>query len=438
MTKKVKIVLPALGEGIIEATLMQWLKKVGDTINLDEPIAEIATDKVDTEVLSPAEGVVERFFFTEGEIPKVGDLIAVMSVADHVDIPAHLLLTDDSGNAKPSKKNIAGDKMPMLESEKESQHTIPAPSGRQAWISPLVKSIMKNEGISADELVNIVGTGQDSRVTRDDILAYLDKRITSPTSVSTPAPTQKAEPTTSYSTDSALHTIIPMSRLRTIIADRMVQSVQTAPHVTSFVEADVTNMVLWRNKNKAAFEKQHGQKLTFTPLFMEAVASAIKQFPNVNASVGKNEVIVHHEVNIGMATALPSGDLIVPVIKNAEEKNLLGLTKTVNDLATRARANKLKPDEIKGGTFTVTNVGSFNNISGTPIINQPEVAILALGAIKKRPAVIETPQGDTIGIRHQIILSLSYDHRVVDGSLGGMFLAKIGEILENFDINRTL
>ena len=438
MTKKVKIMLPALGEGIIEATLMQWLKKVGDTINLDEPIAEIATDKVDTEVLSPADGVVERFFFSEGEVPKVGDLIAVMSVADSVDIPAHLLLTETLTNTKSPKKEVENVETPKTESSEESQSTDPLTNGRGAWISPLVKSIMKSENISDNEFSTIHGTGQDGRVTRDDILAFLDKRTTTPTPVLTTAPAKKTEPAPAYSIDSALHTIIPMSRLRNIIADRMVQSVQTSPHVTSFVEADVTNMVLWRNKNKEDFEKQHGQKLTFTPLFLEAVASAIKQFPNINASVGQNEVIVHHEVNIGMATALPSGDLIVPVIKNAEEKNLLGLTKTVNDLATRARANKLKPDEIRGGTFTVTNVGSFNNLAGTPIINQPEVAILALGAIKKRPAVIETPQGDTIGIRHQIILSLSYDHRVVDGSLGGLFLAKIGEILENFDINRTL
>jgi 2-oxoglutarate dehydrogenase E2 component (dihydrolipoamide succinyltransferase) len=229
-----------------------------------------------------------------------------------------------------------------------------------------------------------------------------------------------------------------MSRMRTIIAERMVQSVMTSPHVTSFVEADVTNLVLWREKNKAAFEMKYGEKLTFTPLFVEAMVTALKQFPMINVSVGKNEILVHKQMNIGMATALPSGDLIVPVIKNADEKNLLGLTRAVNDMATRARTNQLKPDEIKGGTFTFTNVGTFNNIAGTPIINQPEVAILALGAIKKRPAVIETPQGDTIGIRHQIILSLSYDHRVVDGALGGMFLAKVGELLEKFDSGRSI
>lgn len=435
MSKKVKIMLPALGEGIIEATLMQWLKKVGDTIILDEPIAEIATDKVDTEVLSPAEGVIERFFFSEGEIPKVGDLIAVISASDSANIPEHLLLTEGGVSLVESKAEIKSAPVPTTSIELDPMNEIN--HSEIKWISPLVKSIMKTEGISVEELEKVHGSGKNGRVTRDDILSYVETQKVEKTSTLV----QKSEtsiPQPIISTESTLNTIIPMSRLRTIIADRMVQSVQTSPHVTSFVEADVTNMVLWRNKNKAAFEKQYGQKLTFTPLFMEAVTNAIKQFPNINASVGQNEVIVHHEINIGMATALPSGDLIVPVIKNAEEKNLLGLAKTVNDLAARARSSQLKPDEIRGGTFTVTNVGTFNNIAGTPIINQPEVAILALGAIKKRPAVIETPQGDTIGIRHQIILSLSYDHRVVDGSLGGMFLAKIGELLENFDINRSL
>jgi 2-oxoglutarate dehydrogenase E2 component (dihydrolipoamide succinyltransferase) len=435
MTKKAKILLPPLGEGIIEATLMQWLKKTGEKIHVDEPIAEIATDKVDTEVLSPLEGTLDRTFFKEGDIPKVGDLIAVLDVADGVQIPPHLLLNEE--NQSPAVEATKTENK-TREQETKMREIITASETTEKqmeiWLSPLVKSIAKEEGISDKELGLIKGTGLSGRITRDDILYFLKNRAQNVTETSVVV--EKKPETVSPNT--ILAEIIPMSRLRTIIAERMVQSVMTSPHVTSFVEADVTNLVQWREKNKAAFEMKYGEKLTFTPLFVEAMVAALKQFPMINVSVGKNEILVHKQMNIGMATALPSGDLIVPVIKNADEKNLLGLTRAVNDMANRARTNQLKPDEIKGGTFTFTNVGTFNNIAGTPIINQPEVAILALGAIKKRPAVIETPQGDTIGIRHQIILSLSYDHRVVDGALGGMFLAKVGEFLEKFDSGRSI
>lgn len=437
MTKKVKILLPPLGEGIIEATLIQWLKKVGDKVELDEPIAEIATDKVDTEVLSPAPGILERTFFKENEIPKIGDLIAVLSVEASVDIPSHLLLTP--GNTPQTSANH-----PTLELVKTSTTQTPdienetRQQPENKWISPLVRSIATHEGIDDKELETIKGTGQGGRITRTDMEAYLQQR-TNQQPVSQQYLTEVVSaPASSESTFSKLTEVIPMSRMRTIIAERMVQSVTTSPHVTSFVEADVTNIVLWREKNKKSFEQKYGEKLTFTPLFVKAMVEAIKLFPMINVSVGKNEIYVHKQINIGMATALPSGDLIVPVIKNADDKSLLGITRAVNDLANRARKSQLKPEEIKGGTFTFTNVGSFNNITGTPIINQPEVAILAIGAIKKRPAVIETPQGDTIGIRHQTVLSLSYDHRVVDGALGGMFLAKVAEILEKHNPDKTI
>lgn len=437
MTKKVKILLPPLGEGIIEATLIQWLKKVGDKVELDEPIAEIATDKVDTEVLSPAPGILERTFFKENEIPKIGDLIAVLSVEASVDIPSHLLLTPD--NTPQTSANH-----PTLELVKTSTTQTPdienetRQQPENKWISPLVRSIATHEGIDDKELETIKGTGQGGRITRTDMEAYLQQR-TNQQPVSQQYLTEVVSaPASSESTFSKLTEVIPMSRMRTIIAERMVQSVTTSPHVTSFVEADVTNIVLWREKNKKSFEQKYGEKLTFTPLFVKAMVEAIKLFPMINVSVGKNEIYVHKQINIGMATALPSGDLIVPVIKNADDKSLLGITRAVNDLANRARKSQLKPEEIKGGTFTFTNVGSFNNITGTPIINQPEVAILAIGAIKKRPAVIETPQGDTIGIRHQTVLSLSYDHRVVDGALGGMFLAKVAEILEKHNPDKTI
>ncbi len=436
--KKVKVVLPTLGEGIIEATLMQWLKKKGDKIEADQPIAEIATDKVDTEVLAPVSGIIDRLLFNEGDMPKVGDLIAVIEVEDSVQVPEYLLLTDKPGienQVRPLPEN----EIKKEEVESSHEESILVKSSTKTWLSPLVRSIIKAENITESEFRTIQGTGLSGRVTRDDVMNYLKNRETSQKEISFSKNTVTTDRVASVETFSLENDIvIPMSRMRTIIAERMVQSKAISPHVTSFVEADVTNIVQWRTRIKDSFEKHYNEKITFTPIFVEAIVAALRQYPMINVSVSGKNIILHKKINIGMATALPSGDLIVPVIKDADEKNLIGLTRTVNDLSRRARTNQLKPDEIKGGTFTFTNVGTFNNLTGTPIINQPEVAILAIGAIKKRPAVIETPQGDTIGIRHMVILSLSYDHRVVDGALGGMFLAKVAEILENFDPNKQI
>ncbi|HON17672.1 MAG TPA: dihydrolipoamide acetyltransferase family protein [Salinivirgaceae bacterium] len=428
--KKAKIILPPLGEGIIEATLMQWLKKKGDSIETDEPIAEIATDKVDTEVLSPLPGIIDRFFYKEGDTPKVGDVIAVINVDNSVAVPEHLLLTDfDDGTEKSTPKTTTTQEPDQISKNVES---VKGSKTSEMWLSPLVRSIMTAENIPEAEIKNISGSGLHGRITRDDIINYLKNR----NYIQQPQNETFAVTQSDFNLTDDL--ILPMSRMRTIIAERMVQSVATSPHVTSFVEVDITNIVNWRNRIKPEFEKKYGERLTFTPIFVEAMVEAIRQYPMINVSVQEKNIVLHKRINIGMATALPSGDLIVPVIKNADEKNLLGLVRSINDLSERARNNQLKPDEIKGGTFTFTNVGTFNNLTGTPIINQPEVAILAIGAIKKRPAVIETPQGDTIGIRHMVILSLSYDHRVVDGALGGMFLAKVAQLLEQFDQNRNI
>jgi len=446
------LIMPKMGESVAEATIIKWTKNEGDKIKLDETVLEIATDKVDSEIPSPFEGTLIKCNFKEGDVVQVGTIIAVIS-------------SDANGSVTESPKNVT----PVAESKNVSLN---ADEGRDSvatsndynssnkFYSPLVKSIAKEEGISLNELDNIKGTGQDGRVTKADILAYIPNRAKQGTNTST-ATLTTVTPSETKSTQSATtitvgenavivnrpavsvgagDEIIEMDRMRKIIADNMVMSKHVSPHVTSFVEADVTNMVLWRDKIKKDFEKKEGEKLTFTPLFIEAVAKAIKDFPMINVSVDQTgtKIIKRKNINIGMAAALPSGNLIVPVIKNADEKNLLGITKAVNDLANRARANKLSPDEIQGGTFTLTNVGGFGNVMGTPIILQPQVAILAVGTIKKKPAVIETPQGDMIGIRHFMFLSLSYDHRVVDGSLGGTFLRKVADYLEQFDINRTI
>lgn len=446
------LIMPKMGESVAEATIIKWTKNEGDKIKLDETVLEIATDKVDSEIPSPFEGTLIKCNFKEGDVVQVGTIIAVIS-------------SDANGSVTESPKNVT----PVAESKNVSLN---ADEGRDSvatsndynssnkFYSPLVKSIAKEEGISLNELDNIKGTGQDGRVTKADILAYIPNRAKQETNTST-ATLTTVSPSETKSTQSATtitvgenavivnrpavsvgagDEIIEMDRMRKIIADNMVMSKHVSPHVTSFVEADVTNMVLWRDKIKKDFEKKEGEKLTFTPLFIEAVAKAIKDFPMINVSVDQTgtKIIKRKNINIGMAAALPSGNLIVPVIKNADEKNLLGITKAVNDLANRARANKLSPDEIQGGTFTLTNVGGFGNVMGTPIILQPQVAILAVGTIKKKPAVIETPQGDMIGIRHFMFLSLSYDHRVVDGSLGGTFLRKVADYLEQFDINRTI
>ncbi len=434
-----EMIMPKMGESVAEATIIKWLKAEGDTIEADESVLEIATDKVDSEVPAPNGGKLIKRMFQEGDVVKVGAVIALIS-------------SDASATVVPSAPSVAA---PSAVSE-QPQIVATAPpvqapsisdfSASDRFYSPLVKNIAKEEGIALAELDKIAGTGSNGRLTKQDLLAYLPTRgqqssnqtIAAPEPIAvtkTSAPVAKSAPAISLSGGDE---IIEMDRMRKLIADHMVMSKQTSPHVTSYVEADVTNLVMWRNKIKSSFEKRENEKITFTPVFIEAVAKAIKDFPMINISVDGTKIIIRKNINIGMATALPSGNLIVPVIKNADQKNLFGLTKAVNDLANRARMNKLVPDEISGGTFTITNVGSFGNVMGTPIINQPQVAILAVGAIKKKPAVIETPQGDAIAIRHLMFLSLSYDHRVVDGSLGGRFVRKVADYLEAFDLNTSI
>jgi 2-oxoglutarate dehydrogenase E2 component (dihydrolipoamide succinyltransferase) len=440
------LIMPKMGESVAEATIIKWTKKEGDKIKIDETVLEIATDKVDSEIPSPFEGTLVKCLFKEGDVVQVGAVIAVIS-------------SDASASATETPKTTAPETKNAETTSSASIVSAPASTGHvnygesDKFYSPLVKSIAKEEGITLAELDSIKGTGQDGRVTKADILAYLPTRGKQAAPVSTGAQKQEQRSAAATTVSAGEHAvivnrpavavgagdeIIEMDRMRKMIADHMVMSKHVSPHVTSFVEADVTDLVQWRDKVKKDFEKRNGEKLTFTPLFIEAVTKAIKDFPMINVSVDQTgtKIIKRKNINIGMATALPSGNLIVPVIKNSDEKNLLGITKAVNDLANRARANKLAPDEIQGGTFTLTNVGGFGNVMGTPIINQPQVAILAVGTIKKKPAVIETPQGDMIGIRQFMFLSLSYDHRVVDGSLGGTFLRRVADYLEQWDVNR--
>lgn len=428
-----------MGESVAEATIIKWLKKEGDMVEADESVLEIATDKVDSEVPAPASGKILKLMFAEGETVQVGKVIC--------------LIGSEVGGADTTPQPKATVPEPAAKKEEHSSSkpqvavaTAPVISNASRFYSPLVKNIAQKEGIAQAELDAIQGTGKDGRVTKHDILAYLPNRgkiqVEKPVAnghaeakSTEPVAIQVNKPAVSVG---AGDEIIEMDRMRKLISEHMVMSKHTSPHVTSYVEADVTNIVLWRNKVKDEFEKREGEKLTFTPIFIEAVAKAIKDFPMVNVSVDGTKIIVRKNINIGMATALPSGNLIVPVIKNADRMNLYGLTKTVNDLAGRARNNKLQPDEIQGGTYTLTNVGTFGNVMGTPIINQPQVAILAVGAIRKKPAVIETEFGDSIGIRHMMFLSHAYDHRVVDGALGGSFVRKVADYLEQFDINRTI
>ena len=437
-----ELVMPKMGESVAEATIIKWVKNEGDKIKIDETVLEIATDKVDSEIPSSFEGVLVKKLFKEGDVVQVGTVIALIS--SDVNATAGVPQTQaPSAQVTANNTHIAA---PVKEVAHATSHDF---SQSNRFYSPLVKNIAKEEGISVQELEKIAGSGKDGRVTKTDILSYIPNRgAQQATVVEERIEKPAAKPSSNGNGQSAVvinkpavslmagDEIIEMERMRKLIADHMVMSKHVSPHVTSFVEADVTNMVIWRDKIKAAFEKREGEKMTFTPLFVEAVAKAIKDYPMVNVSVDGTNIIKRKNINIGMAAALPSGNLIVPVIKNADEKNLVGLTKNVNDLANRARANKLSPDDIQGGTFTLTNVGGFGNVMGTPIINQPQVAILATGTIKKKPAVIETPQGDMIAIRHMMFLSLSYDHRVVDGSLGGSFLRRVADYMENFDINR--
>ena len=442
---KIEIILPAMGEGIIEATLTKWLVKEGQQVDEDQSIVEIATDKVDSEIPAPKSGIIQKILVVEGSVPKIGDTIAILQTEtienEENDAP---VIEKESKIEKVTDKIIPeiSNSVKNIEDSTIVSHSIT--EGK--FLSPLVKSIVQKENISSDELGLIRGSSNTGRITKNDLLNYLSNRKSSglesvpkSTSVKSIEPVLQTKTVVSkeqlYS--SGEHEIVQMDRMRKLIADHMVYSKQVSPHVTSFVEADVTNMVIWRNKNKDAFQARENQKLTFTPLFIEATVKALKDFPMINVSVDGDKIIVKKNINIGMATALPSGNLIVPVIKNADRLNLTGLVTSVNDLAERSRENKLKPDEIQGGTFTITNFGTFGNISGTPIINQPQVAILGIGAIVKKPAVIETPSGDAIAIRHIMILSLAYDHRVVDGALGGMFLKRIADYLEKFDTKRN-
>lgn len=438
---QIEILMPKMGESVTEATIIKWVKNEGDKVKADETIIEIATDKVDSEIPAPSDGVLVKKLCKEGDVIAIGKPIAMLSTG------ATVAASAPSAAPAPEVKKSATPAPAVKLAVVENGEPVGRFSTSGKFYSPLVRSIAKQEGIGVVELENIHGSGKEGRVTKNDIIAYLPNRGNGATQIAH-APVVEERPA-APKTNGAAHQpkplvvgpndeVIEMDRMRKLIADHMVMSKHVSPHVTSFVEADVTNMVLWRDKVKGAFEKREGEKITFTPIFIEAVANTIKDLPLINVSVDGTRIIRHKDINIGMAVALPSGNLIVPVIRNADQKNLLGLTKSVNGLANRARNNKLSPDEISGGTFTLTNVGSFGNVMGTPIINQPQVAILATGAIKKKPVVLETPQGDVIAIRHMMFLSLSYDHRVVDGALGGSFVRKVADYLEAFDINRSV
>lgn len=451
---QVELIMPKMGESIMEATILKWLKKEGDTIAADESVLEIATDKVDSEVPAPQGGTLIKILHQEGEVVAVGKAIAIIGTGGETTIAP----TTPVAASTPAPQPVAAVATAPAPSVVAVHQPVAAPSNGHAngarFYSPLVLNIARNENISMAELENIPGRGKDNRVTKGDILSYVEQRKNAPAaSVSVAAPIAAPQPQVQQAVvETAKPTeepavaeinygnnveIIEMDRMRKRIAENMVASKRISAHVTSFVEADVTNMVLWRDKVKKEFEKRENEKITFTPLFVEAVTKALKDYPRVNASVIGDKIIVKKDLNVGMATALPSGNLIVPVIKNADQYNLVGLTKRVNDLANRARNNKLKTEDIEGGTFTISNVGTFGNLMGTPIIPQPQVAILATGAIKKKAVVVETPAGDSIAIRHMMFLSLSYDHRIVDGALGGSFLRKIADYLEAFDPNRT-
>ena len=443
---EIEIRLPKMGESVTEATITNWLKNPGDNVSLDEPLVEVATDKVDNELPSEAEGILIKQLFEKDQVAQVGDVIAIISTDGDVQI-----VEDDKGSEAPpaikeeilSKETISEPAIEIgIPSNGNGSIKISKNGSNGKYFSPLVRSIAEKEGISQEVLDSMSGSGLDGRVTKKDILAYVNGDIKSKASTKLNPIAEKSNTVQIKEAPLVVPNgedeIIEMDRMRRLIADHMVMSKQVSPHVTSYVEADVTNIVEWRNNIKGTYKKREGENITYTPILIEAIVKAIKDFPMVNVSVSGNQIIKRKNINIGMATALPSGNLIVPVIKNADRLSLSGLTKSVNELANNARDNKLKPEDIQGGTYTVTNVGSFGNVMGTPIINQPQVAILALGAIRKVPAVIETPQGDFIGIRHKMYLSHSYDHRVVDGALGGRFVRKVADYLEEFNINRDI
>lgn len=430
---QVELVMPKMGESIMEATILHWLKKPGDKIEQDESVLEVATDKVDTEVPSLYAGVLKEILAKEGEVVKIGKPIAIITTEAATETagasPAKPVQSEPNPSPEKREKDIAA-----VEVNGTNGAASHANTKLSRFYSPLVKNIAKEENIAVAELETIPGTGSEGRVTKRDILGYVQNRkLGSSIAAVSERPTQQVPVSISGGDE-----IIQMDRMRKMIAERMVDSKRISPHVTSFVEADVTNIVFWRNKVKNEFQKREGDALTLTPIFIEAVVSAIKDYPMINVQVDGDRIIKKRDINIGMAVALPTGNLIVPVIKNADQYNLTGLTKIVNDIAKRARDNKLKPDELVGGTFTVSNVGSFGNVMGTPIIMQPQVAIIALGAVQKKPAVIETPYGDAIAIRHKMFLSHSYDHRVVDGALGGSVVRRVADYLEKFDVNRSI
>jgi 2-oxoglutarate dehydrogenase E2 component (dihydrolipoamide succinyltransferase) len=443
----VDLVMPKMGESIMEATILKWHKAPGDAVKMDETVLEIATDKVDSEVPSTAEGVIEELLYKVNDVVPIGTVIARIKTGagESVKTPEP---KPEAPAAAPVSQPVASQPQPATQVAAPS-YSGPAPSSNgNRFYSPLVLNIAAQEGVSMTELEAIDGTGNEGRVTKKDILQYVSNKRTGKVQAPSVQPQQqqpqqqmvipmnRIEPSAAPVAYSGNVEIIEMDRMRKLIADHMVRSKHTSPHVTSFTEADVTNLVMWRNKVKKEFEKRESTKITFTPLFIEAIVRCIKKFPLINSSLDGNRIIVKKDINIGMATALPSGNLIVPVIKNADQLNLVGLTKQVNSLADSARNNKLKPEDIADGTFTLTNVGTFGSLMGTPIINQPQVAILAVGAIKKRPVVIETPHGDSIAIRHMMYLSMSYDHRIVDGSLGATFLTAVANELENFNGDR--
>ncbi len=444
---KVELVMPKLGESIMEATILGWKKNVGDRVEQDETILDIATDKVDSEVPSPVSGIITEILFKENDVVPIGSVIAYISTEANAEVepssstflpPAVTQQATSNGMHDKNVETVAKATPVVVENKPLTT------SHGDRFYSPLVKTIAKQEGISTVELETIAGSGSSGRVTKADILGFVEqKKEVKP--IANPAPkedivlplpkTAPAAPTYAVSDNVE---IIEMDRMRRLIADHMIMSKRVAPHVTSFVEADVTNLVNWRNRVKGDFQSKYGENITFTPIFIEAICHALREFPMVNSSVNESQIIVKKDLNIGLATALPSGHLIVPVIKNADRMNLVGLSQSVNDLATRARTQKLKPDDTQGGTFTLTNVGGFGNMMGTPIINQPQVAILATGTIKKRPHVMETEFGDVIAIRQIMYLSMSYDHRIVDGAMGGVFLRRVADLLEQFDVNRTV
>lgn len=465
---EVDLIMPKMGESIMEATILKWVKKEGDSFELDETILEIATDKVDSEVPAPHAGTITKILFNEGDVVEVGKAVARYTTEEVQNTSNEIVQTPvaepiQSISSPPSTQPVVSQPVEAtltaaISPAVTNSVSMPTNGTANRFYSPLVMNIARNENIGMEELERIPGTGKNNRVSKKDMLSYLKNRNANGSSTPVTAPqislvanqvSQKNQidqtnntqtttapqikPSVTSTTNTQNVEIVEMDRMRKLIADHMVMSKHTSPHVTSFVEADVTNIVNWRNRIKTDFQKREGEKITYTPIFMQAVIKAIKDFPGVNVSLDGTNIIYKKDINIGMATALPSGNLIVPVIKNADQYNIVGLTKKVNDLARRARENKLKPEEIQGGTYTLTNVGTFGNVMGTPIINQPQVAILAVGAIRKKPAVIETPEGDAIAIRQMMFMSHSYDHRVVDGFLGGSFVRRVADYLESFD-----